>query len=366
MSFVAKLVRLSAFSLCFSFAGEAPVTFLLQTKASYSFFQTQSTNQHDEGLVVVSDDRLDLSSDAVSRFLRGPESKGSVASPVRKRATVALAIQALRLSGDFLEIGDQAGEFSLLMANVMMTVSHSTRKMWRYGRFEESEAVVGDSSMREQDVVSQVGLDDEVVSDDPVLEEHPQQSDFDQDLQQRDLDGSEELPLLDDEDSDAPSVSWVSQLVEDSETLGTRDDNVALSGWANSARIHILDEGLDNTSNVERLAFLRIDGDGFDSTMVGLIAFYDKIVPGGFIYVDDYGLAGGSRDAVNEFLGQHSPHVHLHAITEVSGPFEAIWWQKASENADDGDLAAPMLDVAQDLRIGESSPPEEPTLLLPV
>lgn len=40
---------------------------------------------------------------------------------------------------------------------------------------------------------------------------------------------------------------------------------------------------------IERLAILRLDGDLYESTMDGLTNLYDKVSPGGFVVVDDYG-----------------------------------------------------------------------------
>lgn len=43
------------------------------------------------------------------------------------------------------------------------------------------------------------------------------------------------------------------------------------------------------TAPIEKLAVLRLDGDLYESIMDGLNALYDKVSPGGFIIVDDYG-----------------------------------------------------------------------------
>lgn len=37
------------------------------------------------------------------------------------------------------------------------------------------------------------------------------------------------------------------------------------------------------------ISFLRLDGDLYVSTMDPLLALYDRVSPGGLIYVDDYG-----------------------------------------------------------------------------
>lgn len=44
-----------------------------------------------------------------------------------------------------------------------------------------------------------------------------------------------------------------------------------------------------NNAPISRLSLLRLDGDLYESTMDALTALYDKVTPGGFIIVDDYG-----------------------------------------------------------------------------
>ena len=54
---------------------------------------------------------------------------------------------------------------------------------------------------------------------------------------------------------------------------------------------------------IDRLAVLRLDGDYYDSTMDVLTALYDKLSPGGFVIVDDYGEEGWAncRGATDDF-----------------------------------------------------------------
>jgi O-methyltransferase len=60
--------------------------------------------------------------------------------------------------------------------------------------------------------------------------------------------------------------------------------------------------------NVDTFAVLRLDGDMYGSTMESLTALYDRLAPGGFIIIDDYGLPG-CRQAVTDFR-------EVRAITE--------------------------------------------------
>jgi hypothetical protein len=62
---------------------------------------------------------------------------------------------------------------------------------------------------------------------------------------------------------------------------GMLDDRVRfLKGW--------FKDTLPNAP-IERLAMLRLDGDLYESTMDGLTNLYDKVSPGGFVIIDDYG-----------------------------------------------------------------------------
>jgi len=52
---------------------------------------------------------------------------------------------------------------------------------------------------------------------------------------------------------------------------------------------------------IERIAFLRLDGDLYRSTKVCMEHLYPKLSRGGWMCVDDYNL-GGARQAVHETL----------------------------------------------------------------
>ena len=83
---------------------------------------------------------------------------------------------------------------------------------------------------------------------------------------------------------------------------------------------------------ITKISFLRADGDLFVSTMDALEHLYHKIVPGGLIYIDDYGSFAGCREAVNEFRTRHHIYAPMHYVRESNSKvnilFEAVWWQK--------------------------------------
>ncbi len=55
-------------------------------------------------------------------------------------------------------------------------------------------------------------------------------------------------------------------------------------------------------ADTPEIAVLRLDGDWYASTRVSLKHLYDRVVPGGFVIIDDYGCYDGCRKAVDEFL----------------------------------------------------------------
>lgn len=73
---------------------------------------------------------------------------------------------------------------------------------------------------------------------------------------------------------------------------------------------------------IERIALLRLDGDLYSSTMDALTALYHKVVPGGFIIIDDYALQP-CADAVNAFREMRGIHEPMERIDQI-----AMAWRK--------------------------------------
>jgi O-methyltransferase len=89
---------------------------------------------------------------------------------------------------------------------------------------------------------------------------------------------------------------------------GLLDENVRfLKGWfKNTLR----------SAAIEKLALIRLDGDFYESTTDALNGLYDKLAPGGFVIIDDYGedVWTDCRAAVDEFRAAHrvfEPLVHV-------------------------------------------------------
>jgi hypothetical protein len=54
----------------------------------------------------------------------------------------------------------------------------------------------------------------------------------------------------------------------------------------------------------EKISILRLDTDWYDSTKIELEVLYNKLVPGGYLIIDDYGHWSGCAKAVDEFFGK--------------------------------------------------------------
>ena len=68
-----------------------------------------------------------------------------------------------------------------------------------------------------------------------------------------------------------------------------------------------------NTYVPKEIAVLRLDTDWYESTKHELDTFYDSVVPGGVVIIDDYGHWKGCKKAVDEFLAIH-PEIVLETI----------------------------------------------------
>jgi O-methyltransferase len=72
-----------------------------------------------------------------------------------------------------------------------------------------------------------------------------------------------------------------------------------------------------HSKTIGQIALLRLDADWYASTKICLETFYDKVVDGGIIIIDDYGTYEGCKKAVDEFfLGKKKPllnHINKHS-----------------------------------------------------
>jgi predicted O-methyltransferase YrrM len=107
--------------------------------------------------------------------------------------------------------------------------------------------------------------------------------------------------------------------LEDVEELFARyellDDQVKfLKGWFKDTLA---------SAAIDRLALLRLDGDLYASTMDALTALYDRLAPGGFVVIDDYGSLPSCQQAVIDFRSRRAIDA---AILPIDGI--AVYWRK--------------------------------------
>ncbi|OEU49620.1 MAG: hypothetical protein BA861_09075 [Desulfobacterales bacterium S3730MH5] len=77
------------------------------------------------------------------------------------------------------------------------------------------------------------------------------------------------------------------------------------------------------TVKIEQVALLNIDSDWYESVKLCLETFYDAVVPGGYISIDDYGHWPGCKQAVDEFFVTRHLTYKLHQVD-----YTARWFQK--------------------------------------
>jgi hypothetical protein len=95
------------------------------------------------------------------------------------------------------------------------------------------------------------------------------------------------------------------------------------------SNVHFLPGWLDDTLQAAPtgpLAILRVDVDLYSSTAQCLDLLYDRVSPGGFVIVDDYGFLRCCRDAVDDFRRRRAVE---EPIRWVDG--SGIYWRKGGE-----------------------------------
>jgi hypothetical protein len=100
------------------------------------------------------------------------------------------------------------------------------------------------------------------------------------------------------------------------EKYGLLDDQVRfLKGWFKDTL---------PIAPISRIALLRLDGDMYESTMNVLDNLYERVSPGGYIIVDDYGWFANCRAAVDTFRDRHHITEEIHQID-----WTAIYWRRS-------------------------------------
>ena len=79
----------------------------------------------------------------------------------------------------------------------------------------------------------------------------------------------------------------------------------------------------ESKSAIGSIALLHADGDWYESTMDIFNNIYDRVVPNGFIQIDDYGHWDGCKKAIHEFEKRCGQSFALRAID-----YTGVWFQK--------------------------------------
>lgn len=90
-------------------------------------------------------------------------------------------------------------------------------------------------------------------------------------------------------------------------------------------RIHIVKGWFQETlpaARIEKIALLHVDADWYASVKLCLDEFYDRVEPGGFIVLDDYGYWEGCCKAFDEFVSDRELNVDLVRVDNTARHFE--------------------------------------------
>lgn len=79
---------------------------------------------------------------------------------------------------------------------------------------------------------------------------------------------------------------------------------------------------------IDRIAVLHIDADWYDSVKYVLETFYEKVVPGGFIVLDDYGYWEGCNRALEDFIS----HNQIVGLVLKQADSTGVYFQKPAES----------------------------------
>jgi O-methyltransferase len=93
-------------------------------------------------------------------------------------------------------------------------------------------------------------------------------------------------------------------------------------------RVHLVKGWFEETvtrADTGAIALLHIDCDWYDSVRVVLASLYDRVVPGGYVVIDDYNHWLGAKRAVDEFIANRGVQ-----LSNVGGKREnAVFWRVA-------------------------------------
>jgi O-methyltransferase len=123
--------------------------------------------------------------------------------------------------------------------------------------------------------------------------------------------------------ADGPEApSWVGNLA----SSPRRVERLLRRSGADLSRVRIVPGLFQQTFpsvRIPQIALLNIDADWYESVKLCLAAFYDSVVPRGFLSFDDYNAWPGCRLAVDEFFRLRALPFSLNSVGT------AAWFQKS-------------------------------------
>lgn len=179
---------------------------------------------------------------------------------------IARKVEDNNIEGCFVECGVARGGCSVLMAMVAKK-SMNGRKMWLFDSFE--------------------GLPKPTVEDGFLVKTNP---------------GGNRSNSVLHEGYCLGTFEQVANLLF-SEFKLDKENVIMVKGW-------FQDTLPGSKAKIGKISFLRMDGDWYSSTKCCLENLYDNVVTDGYIFIDDYHLAG-CRKAVDEFLHKNRINVRL-------------------------------------------------------
>jgi len=76
---------------------------------------------------------------------------------------------------------------------------------------------------------------------------------------------------------------------------------------------------------ISTLAVIRLDGDMYESTTDAITSLYPKLLPGGYIIVDDYGAVPACKKAIHDYRDAHGITEPIHEID-----WTGVYWKRES------------------------------------
>jgi len=175
------------------------------------------------------------------------------------------------IPGDFVECGVWRGGSSMIIAKLLVKKKVKNRRIYLYDTFE--------------------GMSE------------PTQNDFD-------LDGKMATDLLNENIEDKENSVWCLASLPDVQK------NLRSTGIADNQLVFIKGKVEDTIPSTcpEKISFLRLDTDWYESTKHELIYLYPILEKNGVLIIDDYGHWGGCRKAVDEYFTQQPNKILLNRL----------------------------------------------------